>query len=317
MISNSTNAQEQAEAQTVSGSAKVVLVPKTQAAKQRSSLELTLLALWQDRAAVAALATIFLAVVISIAAPVIAPYDPYEQTGELREPLGSRGHMLGTDRLGRDVLSRLMWGGRVSIPIAIAPVVVAAVFATIIGIGGGYLKTLGEIAMRITDVFFAVPFVLSAMAVVAILGPGMMNVMLSISIFLIPWMSRIIYTEVVAIRESDFIEAARVCGSSSWQIMTEEILPNAISPILVACTVQAGSMIVVAAGLSFLGLGVAPPTADWGIMVAEGQPVLRVAPHLSGVPGALILVLSLAFNLLGDGLRDALDPRLRASKSLV
>jgi ABC-type dipeptide/oligopeptide/nickel transport system permease subunit len=285
--------------------------------KQRSSLELTALALMQDKVAVGSLVLIVVAVILAVGAPVISPYQPNQQTGGRLESIGSPGHILGTDFLGRDVLSRILWGGRVSLPTAIAPVIVAGVIATVIGISGGYFRLLGEIIMRVNDIFFAVPFVLLAVGVAAILGPGMMNVMLSMSVFLIPWMSRIIYTEVVGIRGSEFVEAAEMCGSSRWEIMVREILPNAIAPIIVACTIQAGAMIVVAAGLSFLGLGVQPPTADWGIMVAEGQKVLSVSPHLATVPGLVILVVSLAFNLMGDGLRDALDPRLRTAKSQV
>jgi len=196
-------------------------------------------------------------------------------------------------------------------------VLLATLIATLIGIIAGYSKAVGNVLMRVVDVFFAIPNVLLAVAIGAALGPGLMNVMIAIGIYLVPWISRIVYVEVVSIRNSSFVEAARVCGSSSWQIMVEEILPNAISPIIVASSIQMGSMITVAAGMSFLGLGVQPPTSDWGILVATGRDVLATAPQVAGIPGLLILIVAASFNLLGDGLRDALDPRLHTSKSQV
>jgi peptide/nickel transport system permease protein len=216
------------------------------------------------------------------------------------------------DGQGRDILTRLMWGGRVSIPIALVPVTVSTFVSLVLGLIAGYFKgVVGELIMRVLDVFYAFPTVMLAIAIAGIMGPGMMNVMLSICIVLVPYITRVVYTTTLVVSEQDFVEAARASGASDLQIVFGQILPNVLSPIIVYGTTTMGLQIVFASGLSFLGLGVQPPVADWGIMTANGRDVLQIAPHVSTVPGVLLLLVALSFNLLGDGLRDALDPRLR------
>jgi peptide/nickel transport system permease protein len=216
------------------------------------------------------------------------------------------------DGQGRDILTRLMWGGRVSIPIALVPVTISTLVSLVVGLIAGYFKgVVGEIIMRFLDIFYAFPTVMLAIAIAGILGPGMMNVMLSICIVLVPYITRVVYTTSLVVSEEDFVEAAKASGANDIQIVFNQIFPNILSPIIVYATTTMGLQIVFAAGLSFLGLGVQPPVADWGIMTANGRDVIQIAPHVSAVPGALLLLVALSFNLLGDGLRDALDPKLR------
>jgi len=278
-----------------------------------SSFKLFQLALKRDKVAMVSGIFLILVILVSIFAPWIAPYGFNEADPSLRlKGIGTPGHILGLDGQGRDILSRLIYGGRISLPIASIPVTVATTISLILGlIAGYYRKGLGEWIMRFLDIFYAFPTVMLAIAIAGILGPGMMNVMLSIIIVLIPYMTRVVYTATITVSEEEFIQAAKTFGSGDLRIIFREVLPNVISPILVYGTITMGLQIVFAAGLSFLGLGVQPPTADWGIMTAAGRSVLGIAPHVSTVPGVVLLLVALAFNLLGDGLRDALDPRLR------
>ena len=283
-------------------------------ATHSSQLKLAMRTFLRDRMATASLAVIALAVGFSILAPWLAPYDPNVAGTPVRRllPMFSEGHFLGTDGQGRDILSRLIWGGRVSLPIGIVPPLVTAVVALIVGIVAGYFgKRVAAFIMRPMDVLFAFPMVLLAVAVSAVLGPGMMNVMLSMAIVMVPYFTRVVYVETVAVRSSDYIEAAIVSGSSTLKIMLQEVLPNVFAPVLVYATTAIGAMIVFASGLSFLGLGVQPPTADWGIMSSDGLSVLARRPHVATVPGIVIIIVALAFNFVGDGIRDALDPRQR------
>lgn len=278
-----------------------------------SSLQLFWIALKRDKLAMAGGIFIVFVISVSIAAPWISPYDPYEAETSLRlGPIGTPGHPLGLDGQGRDILTRLMWGGRVSIPIALIPVTISTLISLLLGlIAGHYKGPVGEFIMRVLDIFYAFPTVMLAIAIAGILGPGMMNVMLSICVVLIPYITRVVYTATLVVSEEDFVEAARSSGAGDLQIVFDQILPNVLSPIIVYGTTTMGLQIVFAAGLSFLGLGVQPPIADWGIMTSDGRDVLQIAPHVSAVPGVVLLLVALSFNLLGDGLRDALDPRLR------
>jgi ABC-type dipeptide/oligopeptide/nickel transport system permease subunit len=282
-------------------------------ARPESSLRLFWLALKRDKVAMASAVFLVAVVIVTIFAPVFAPYSPYEANTALRlQPPGTEGHLLGLDGQGRDILSRLIYGGRVSLPVALIPVTIATVISVALGlIAGFYRRGAGEVIMRVLDVFYAFPTVMLAIAIAGILGPGMTNVMLSIVIVLIPYITRVVYTTTMVVAEEDFVQAARACGASDLRILSREILPNILSPVIVYGTTTMGLQVVFAAGLSFLGLGVQPPIADWGIMTADGRTVLAGAPHVSAIPGLMLLFVALAFNLLGDGLRDALDPRLR------
>ena len=268
-----------------------------------------------DRLAVVGLAIFVIVGLIAIFAPWISPYSPTAGVGadRLLPPLVD-GYILGTDGQGRDILTRLMWGARMSLLIGIVPTVLAFVISVPLGVIAGYhLGWVGEGIMRLLDVFLAFPMVLLGLAIVSVLGDGMINVMLAIVIIELPFMARLVYTETSLMRQKPFVTAARVSGSSTVQIMAREVLPNVLGSLVVYSTTIVGAMIVIGAGFSFLGIGIQPPTADWGIMTADGTPVLDSSPHISLLPGVAIIIVALAFAWIGDGLRLAVDPRKRVS----
>lgn len=269
----------------------------------------------RDKLAMAAAAILLLVIFLTVAAPLVAPHDPFEQRPELRnvQP-GTGSYLLGGDELGRDILSRLLWGGRNSLKVAFLPVVVSLLFGTILGMlsayYGGWVD--GGI-MRVLDVLLAFPSVLLALAIAAALGPGMENAVLAIIVVAVPVLARIVRSSVLSVREREFVLAARAIGAGDLRIMLRQILPNILSPIIVYTTLETGRVVILAAGLSFLGLGIKPPEPDWGVMLSSGREFIRSAPHVATIPGLVIFVVTLAFNVLGDGLRDALDPRLRTT----
>ena len=281
----------------------------------RSQLRLALRALGRDRLALSGVVVVVFSVVVALAAPVLGLPDPTMADYDIGRlaPIGTAGHPLGTDGQARDVLSRLVWGSRVSIPIAVVPVLVSAVLGLVLGLTAGMSgRWTSEIIMRSQDVLFAFPPVLLAIAMATVMGPGMMNVMLAISVVVTPFMARVVYVETVAIRSKEYVEAARAAGTPGGRLLVREVIPNVLPPLIVYGTTTIGGLIVLASGLSFLGVGIQPPTADWGIMTADGRTVLREAPHVATIPGITIVIVSLAFNVAGDGIRDALDPRRRA-----
>lgn len=266
----------------------------------------------KDKAAVGALIFMVVVVLLTILAPYISPYDPTEAVGTRGGPPGTDGLILGADLDGRDILSRLLWGGRIALLIGVAPTVAATMIAVALGLIAGYIGGwLDQIIMRVLDVFFAFPLVLLAIVIAGILDPGVETLILAITIALIPYISRLVRTTTVAVKQQPYIEAARAGGAGTPAILTRYVLPNMLAPVIVYSTTLIGLMMVVGSGLSFLGLGIQPPDADWGTMVAEGRAVLKKAPHATAFPGALIVVVSLAFSFIGDGLRDAMDPRAR------
>jgi peptide/nickel transport system permease protein len=267
----------------------------------------------QDHFAQAALATIALVVLMAVLAPVLPIPSPTETSfgDRLLAPL-SPGHPLGTDQLGRDVLSRIIWGARVSLVIGALAAVIAASVGSLIGLVAGYFGgNVDTVIMRLIDVMLAFPYILLAIALVAALGPGLTNAMIAIAIANVSFYARNVRGNVLALRNQPFVEAARSAGASHRWILAHHILPNTVAPILILLSLNIGWMITETAGLSFLGLGAQPPTADWGSMLADGRQFITVNYHLTLVPGAMILILVLALNVLGDSLRDALDPRLR------
>lgn len=280
----------------------------------RSTFRLALRALMRDRLALAGVIVLLAVAFAAIFAPWISPYDPDMPTRAVRRlmpPLTS-GHLLGTDGQSRDVLSRLIWGARIALPVAFIPIIVSSVLGLALGILAGFLRGItGAVVMRILDVIFAFPGVLLAVAIAAILGPGIANAAIAMSIVLLPFVARIVYVETTQLAEADFVAAAYVTGSGTLEILLRDILPNVLSPVIVFGTTSLGAMIVLEAGLSFLGVGVQPPTADWGVMAAEGRTVLANAPWISVIPGLVIVAVAVACNFAGDGLRDALDPRQR------
>jgi peptide/nickel transport system permease protein len=270
----------------------------------------------RDKMAVVSLIILVLVALAAIFAPLLTPYSPV--AGDPVERLagvGTDGHFLGLDGQGRDIWTRLLYGGRNSLMVAVVPVLVVFPLALLVGLFAGFQRSrAGETLMRVLDVLFAFPLVLLAIALSAVLGAGLGNVMLAIGITLIPYMARVAYTATVQESSKDYLEAARAYGANPLLLMFRELMPNVVVQLLVYATTLCGLMIVVAAGLSFLGVGVIPPTPDWGIMTADGRNVLLEGIyHVATIPGLLILVVSLAFNLIGDGVRDALDPRKQTS----
>ncbi len=267
----------------------------------------------RDRIATAALIVILAIVAIALLAPVLPIAAPNKThfSQRLEAPFAS-GHLLGTDQLGRDLLARLVWGGRVSLAIGALAALLASSVGSLIGLLAGYLGgRIDNVIMRLIDIMLAFPYVLLAIALVAALGPGLVNAMLAIAVANVSFFARNIRGSVLTLRNQAFIEAALAAGATHHRILVRHILPNMLAPLLVLLSVDIGWMITETAGLSFLGLGAQPPTADWGSMLADGRQFITVSYHVATIPGIMILVLVLALNVLGDSLRDALDPRLR------
>jgi peptide/nickel transport system permease protein len=250
---------------------------------------------------------------IGLLAPVVNPYDPTTDSNlAIARQAPSLEHPFGTDRLGRDVLQRIVHGTRVSLWIGFVVVVFSGSIGTVLGLTAGYFgKTADTIIMRLMDVVLAFPAILLAIAIVAVRGPGLFNTIMAVAIVGVPGYARVVRSMVLSLRERDYVDAARMIGVRNSRIMFSHILPNSLSPIIVQMTLGVGGAILFAAALGFLGLGVQPPTPEWGAMIADGLPFLRQSPNLVFFPGFAIMIAVLGFNLLGDGLRDALDPQLR------
>ncbi|MDR5768414.1 MULTISPECIES: glutathione ABC transporter permease GsiD [unclassified Caballeronia] len=263
---------------------------------------------------IAMIAAVFvlLLIVIAIIAPYIAPYDPENYFDYDALNAGpSAAHWFGVDALGRDILSRILVGSRISLTAGLLSVVLGAVIGTFFGLLAGYYERWWDrIVMRIADVLFAFPGILLAIGVVAILGNGMVNVVCAVAIFSIPAFARLVRGNTLALKHLTYIEAAKSIGASDWTILARHILPGTISSVVVYFTMRIGTSIITAASLSFLGLGAQPPTPEWGAMLNEARADMAMAPHVAIFPSLAIFFTVLAFNLLGDGLRDALDPKL-------
>ena len=263
----------------------------------------------RDKVAIACGVILLLIVAAAVFAPWIAPADPYK-TSVVRRllPIGSPGFPLGTDELGRDMLSRLIFGGRVSLLLGIVPVVIATLAGGTLGIVAGFAgRGVNMVIMRVIDVFFAFPSVLLAVAVAGVLGAGPINCLVALSLVLTPSITRIAESATTQVRNLGYIEAARATGASTPRIIFGHVLSNVMGPILTYASSQVSVAIVLASGLSFLGLGVSPPTADWGLMLNTLRQSLHIAPVNAVLPGIMILVTSVCFSLLSDGLRAALD----------
>jgi len=265
----------------------------------------------RHRSAVVGLIVIGVLILAAIFAPVLAWHAPDIQNlpNRLAQP-GSPGHVLGTDELGRDILSRLLYGARISLAIGIVVVLVAVGVGVPAGALAGYDSRYDAPIMRLTDLLLSFPGILLALVVVAVLGPGLRNAMLAVGIFSVPVFVRITRASVLSVRDLEYVHAARVAGSSDVRILFKHIMPNCLAPLLVQATFRVATSILTAASLSFIGLGAQPPSPEWGAMLATGRVNLYIAPHVTLYPGLAIFVTVLAFNLLGDGLRDLLDPRL-------
>jgi peptide/nickel transport system permease protein len=251
-------------------------------------------------------------VLVALAAPLLAPYNPVEQHIIHRLQPASSQYLLGTDQFGRDILSRIIWGARISLTVGVSSILLGMVLGGAFGLVAGYKGGLVDnIIMRIMDVFMSFPTLIMGLLIVAMLGASLVNLTVAIALTVAPRFARIARAPTVTIKERDFVEAGRAMGFSDVRIMVVHILPNIMGEILVMASLWIATAVRIEASLSFIGLGVKPPTATWGGMIREGFEFILDAPWLSVYPGAVILITVFAFNMLGDGLRDALDPKLR------
>lgn len=267
----------------------------------------------RSRAGLAGLTILVLFLVAGLFAPVLAPYDPYEIDLEasLRGP--GAGHWLGRDELGRDLLSRIIYGARLSLVIGVIAVAIGAAVGVPVGAVSGYLGGRVDLfTQRAIDVMLAFPGILLAIVLVAILGVGLVQVMVAVGIVSIPVYARLVRGQVLSLREQEFVDAARALGATNTRILWRHVLPNTLAVIIVQSTLQVASAILSAAALGFLGLGAQPPAAEWGSMLSNARQYIRLAPHSVTFPGLAIMLTVLGFNLVGDAVRDALDPRMRA-----
>ena len=280
--------------------------------QRREQIRLSFKRFFSNKLAVIGGAIVLFIIVIAIFANVFSPFDPFKmEPMEARVELSSK-HPMGTDEFGRDYMSRVFYGARISIQVGLISTSVATLFGILIGgIAGFYGKMVDIVLMRIMDAILSFPTILLAIVLVAILGPSALNAMLAIGIIYIPIFARVVRSAVLANKEADYIEAARAVGKSNFRILFVELIPNCLSPIIVQATVTFADAIIIEAGLSFLGLSAQPPIASWGKMLNEAMEFMRTTPSLAIFPGAAISLTVLGFNLLGDGLRDVLDPRLR------
>ncbi len=255
-----------------------------------------------------------LLVLTAIFAPLIAPYDPYlnDMSNSLQNP--SSEHWLGTDNLGRDTFSRLVYGARTALYVGFGTVAVSAVVGMVLGLLAGYLGgATNSVIMRIMDALMGFPMLILALLLAAVLGGGIQNVIIALSIATLPAYTRLMCSETLSVKENEYIMAQHAIGSKSLRTMSRHVLPNAFQPSLVLITTMLGNVILAEAALSFIGIGIRPPGAAWGSMAADGYRYLESHPQLSFAPALAIMIVVFAFNMVGDGLRDALDPRLRGT----
>lgn len=265
----------------------------------------------RHRGAVAGFVVLGILLLIALLAPLLAPYDPIAVSRTTLKP-PSAAHWMGTDNIGRDIFSRVLYGTRISLRMGFVAVLIAAVFGTAIGvIAGTYGKVVDNVLMRFVDALMAFPGILLALTIAAVLGPGLFNAMIAVGIASIPTFARLVRSSVLQVKETPYVEAARSIGCTDFQMIRRHILPNVLTPILVLATLGIAGAILVGASLSFLGLGAQPPTAEWGAMLSQGRQFMRTAWWIMAFPGLAITITVMAANLVGDGLRDALDPRLK------
>jgi peptide/nickel transport system permease protein len=253
-------------------------------------------------------------ILVAIFAPLLAPYDPYETNMQNSLAPPSSSHLLGTDPIGRDTLSRLIYGSRTSLIVGLSAVTAALVLGGLLGTAAGFLGGLVRaLIMRVIDTLMAIPMLLLALTLAAVLGGGLKNVVIAISISMVPPFARLMFAQTLTIKERDYVSSLRSMGASRSRTVFSHIMPNAYPAVLVFGTMMIGSAILGEAGLSYLGIGITPPGAAWGAMVSAGFPFLLTNPMMSIAPGVCIMLVVFAFNMVGDGLRDVLDPRLRGT----
>ncbi|HEY3059188.1 MAG TPA: nickel transporter permease [Chloroflexota bacterium] len=267
---------------------------------------------FKSRTGLAGALVLLIVTLSAVFAVQVAPYNPTRQDFRVEREPPSLTHLMGTDEFGRDVLSRVIWGAQASLQAGAIAASIALAAGLILGmIAAYYGGRLDNLIMRVMDILLAFPYILLAIAVVAILGPGLRNAMIAIGIVYVPHYARVVRGAVLSVRARDYVEAARALGAPDGRVMVQHVLPNTLAPVIVQTTLNVGTAIIDTAGLSFLGLGTQPPTPDWGNMLAAGRSYVFDSPWIATFPGLAILVTVLAFNLMGDALRDAFDPRLR------
>lgn len=285
---------------------------KVKTGKPKSQLVEILERLAKNKLAMLGLIIIILMTLAAIFAPFIAPYNYAQQDMSAVYLSPCKEHLLGMDKLGRDILSRLIFGARQSLRIGVFSVAIGAILGTILGsIAGFYSGKVDNIIMRFLDIYQSIPGMLLSIALAASLGPGVNNAILAVGISTIPVYSRIIRASIMTVRDKEYIEAATAINASDFRIITKHVLPNSFAPLIVEITMNIGNSILMAATLSFIGLGAQPPSPEWGAMLSEGRNFMRDYGYLVIYPGICIMASVLSFNMLGDGLRDALDPRLK------
>ncbi|BAS27973.1 ABC transporter permease [Limnochorda pilosa] len=281
--------------------------------RSRSQFSRPARAFLRNPAAIGAVLVLLVFIAAAVFAPYVAPHDPYTMhLGATFLPVGSPDHLLGTDNFGRDILSRLIFGARISLLIGVVVVSIAALVGSVLGLLAGYYGGwVDQLVMRLVEVFYAFPFLILAIAVMAILGPSIFNVMWVLGLVSWPLYARLVRATVLALRTQEFVESARAAGAGDLRIMFRHILPNSLTPVIVTAALGIPEAILASASLGFLGLGVRPPTPEWGMMVAEGKDFMLRSPWLITGPGVCIAAVMLSFNLAGDALRDALNPRIQ------
>lgn len=266
----------------------------------------------KNKLAVVALVVLVIIVLVALLAPILAPYSYSQQNAKLSNAGPSAAHLLGNDKLGRDILSRLIYGSRQSLQMGVIAVAIAATIGIALGAFAGYYGGwVDNLSMRLLDIYQAVPMFLLCVALAAVLGPSLRNAIIALGIGTVPGYARIMRASVLTVREKEYIEAARAVNASNGKIIIKHIIPNAIGPLIVQITMGVGACILAGSALSFIGLGVQPPIPEWGTMIADARSTMRQYPTHALYPGICVMISVLACNLLGDGLRDALDPRLK------
>lgn len=289
-----------------------VVITQTMNQPKESKIKDFLSILTMNKAAMVGAIIILFYILVALFAPLLAPYDPYEINLENKLIPPSIDHWMGTDDKGRDILSRILYGSRLSMGIGITAVIFGAFFGIIFGLIAGYYgKWIDSTIMRIMDILLAFPGILLALAIISALGPGLINVTIAVGAYSIPLFARIVRGSTLEVKRLEYIDAVRSLGADDLTIIFKHILPNILSPIIVQGTLRLATVILSAAGLSFLGLGAQPPSPEWGTMLSSGRDFLFSAPYIAIFPGLAISILVLGFNIFGDGLRDAFDPRMK------
>lgn len=296
------------ETNTVQPSAVISPVQQPKESRLKNMLSI----LMENKAAMAGAIIIAIYILVALFAPLLAPYDPFEIDLKNKLVPPSADHWMGTDDKGRDILSRIIFGSRLSMGVGFASVAFGALFGIILGLVAGYYgKWVDSVIMRMMDVMLAFPGILLALAIISALGPSLINVTIAVGAFSVPLFARIVRGSTLEVKRLEYIDAIRSLGANDATIIFKHIFPNILSPIIVQATLRLATAILSAAGLSFLGLGAQPPSPEWGTMLSNGRDFLFSAPYIALFPGLAISILVLGFNIFGDGLRDAFDPRMK------